>query len=275
MISKLKLRLIFLAIIFLMITDLQGAYSGPLQVPLFLGTVPEGHFAGVSAPCPNFSEARKSAILDVVRQVLGSIGILYGYRTENHVKGNVRSEGLQRNVEETFSGTAKGFVLGVEQNIVKSNWSKDASGRYVYFVLVRYPQKMIAKMKRLSKGARLIASVAHVTDSKINFKVSEVNGVAVVLTSANISVTKTYRFSKAISLFVWKVPSKAKHRYSIPIDPVKICENSVNIQLPINNHRKSLTDHLMGAKLESNAIVNGYDEIGGPVSVKIEKVILR
>jgi len=130
-------------------------------------------------------------------------------------------------------------------------------------------------MKRLSKGARLIASVAHVADSKINFKVSEVNGVAVVLTSADISVTKTYRFSKAISLFVWKLPSKAKHRYSIPIDSVKICGNSMNIQLPINNHRISLTDHLMGAKLESNAIVNGYDEIGRPVNVKIEKVILR
>jgi hypothetical protein len=269
--SGLKLKLLF-SVIFLVV-DLQGAYS--LQVPFFLTDVPSGHFAGVSAPCPTLTEARKSAILDVVRQVLGSMGMLYGYLAKHHVKGNARDEGLQRNIEETLSGFAKGIVLGVEQNIVKSNWSKDAFGRYVYFVLVRYPQKMIAKMRRLSKGARLIASVAHVADSKINFKVSEVNGVAVVLTSANISVTKMYRFSKAISLFVWKVPSAAKHRCSIPIDPVKICGNSVNIQLPINNHRKSLADHLFGAKLESNAIVNGYDENGRPISVKIEKVILR
>jgi hypothetical protein len=231
---------------------------------------PSGHFVGVSATCPNLSEARKSAILDVVCQVLGSMGASYGYMAKHHVKGDVRGERLQRNIEETLTGTAKGIVLGVEQNIVKSSWSKDVSGNFVYFVLVRYPQKMVAEMRRLSKGARLIASVAHFADSKIIFKVSEVIGVAVVLTSADISVTKTYRFSKAISLFVWKVPSKAKHRHSIPIDPVKICRNSANIQLPVSKHRKMATDYLLGAHLELNAILNGYDEIGRPVSLKIK-----
>ncbi len=267
MISRLKLRFIFLLIIFLMITDLQGAYS--LQVPSFMAITPSGHFAGVSAPCPTLTEARKSATLDVVRQVLGAMGISYGYRAKHHVRGNVRGEGPQRNVEETLSGTAKGIVLGVEQNIVKSRWSKDASGKFVYFVLVHYPQKMIAKMKRLSKGALLISSVVHVAGNEIKLKVSEVNGVLVVLTSADITVTKKYQFSKAISLFVWKMPSKVKHKYSITIDPVKICGNSANIQLPISDLRKGLIDYLFGANFEIVAILNGYDEIGGSVRTKV------
>jgi hypothetical protein len=267
-----KPKVVFSAIIFL-IVGLQGAYS--LQIPIFLLNIPSGHFAGVSAPCPNLSEARKSAILDVVRQVLGAMGTSYGYMAKHHVKGNARDEGLQRNIEESLRGTAKGIVFGVEQNIVKSSWSKDASGKFVYFILVRYPQKLIAKMKRLSKGPRLIASVAHVADSNINFKVSEVNGVAVVLTYANISVTKMYRFSKAISLFVWKVPSEAKHRSSTPIDPVRLCGNSANIRIPVDTFRKSLIDHLVGAYFETIITFNGFDEIGRAVGVKIEKKFRR
>jgi hypothetical protein len=197
------------------------------------------------------------------------MGISYGYRAKHHVRGNVRGEGPQRNVEETLSGTAKGIVLGVEQNIVKSRWSKDDSGRYVYFVLVHYPDKMIDKMRRLSKGARLIAKLIQVTGNEIKLKASEVNGVSVVLTSADITVTKKYQFSKTISLFVWKVPSKVKHKYSITIDPVKICGNSANIWLPISDLRKGLIDYLFGANLESNAILNGYDEIGKSVRTKV------
>ena len=126
--SRLKLKFLF-SVIFL-VANLQGAY--PLQIPFSLTNVPSGHFAGVSSPCLTLSEARKSAILDVVRQVLGSMGMLYGYMAKHHVKGNARGESLQRNIEESLRGTAKGIVLGVEQNIVKSNWSKDGSGRFLH-----------------------------------------------------------------------------------------------------------------------------------------------
>jgi len=272
--SKPKHKLLFFAIIFL-IVDLHQAYSDLLQAPSFLSTTPEGHFTGVSSPCPDLSEARKSAILDVVRQVLGSIGSTYGFESKHYVMGNARGEVLRRTVEESLSGTARGIVLDVEKNIVKSTWSKDLFGKFIYFVLVRYPQKMIDEMRRLSKGPRLIAKLIKVTGNKIILKASEVNGVWVVLNSADITVTKTYRFSKAISLFAWKVPKKVDHNSLISIDPVQICGNSENIQLPTRDHRKSLTDFLLGTNLKLVAILNGYDEIGRPVSVKIEKINLR
>lgn len=265
--SGLKLKFLFLVIF--LVADLQGAYS--LQVPFFLTNVPSGHFTGVSAPCSNLSEARKSAVLDVVRQVLGSIGLSYGFESKHYVKGNVRDEGLQRNIEESLSGTARGIVLGVEQNIVKSTWSKDAFGRYVYFVLVRYPDQKIREMRRISKGAKLIATYVSDTGAdEIKLKVSEVNGVAVVLTSADIKIRKHYRFSKLISLFVWKIPSMIEHNSTNSIDTIKICGNSVNILLPVNHRRKRATDYLVGANLELSAVLTGYDEIGRLVSVKIE-----
>ena len=267
MISRLKLKLLFSTIFFL-IADLQGAYS--LQVPFFLTNIPSGHFAGVSAPCPTLTEARKAATLDVVRQVLGSMGTSYGYIAKHLVKGNVRGESLQRNIEETFRGTAKGVVLDVEQNIVRSSWSKDVSGNFVYFVLVRYPEKMIAEMRRLSKGARLIAKLIQFTGNEIKLKVSEANGVAVTIASADIKFRRHNRFSKAISLFLWKIPSMVEHNSSISIDPVEVCGNSVNIQLSTGSLKKSFTDYLLGAYIELNAILNGYDEIGRIVSVKIE-----
>jgi hypothetical protein len=250
--------------------DLHQAYSDLLQVPSFLSTTPEGHFAGVSSPCPDLSEARKSAILDVVRQVLGSIGSTYGFESKHYVMGNARGEGLRRTVEESLSGTARGIVLDVEKNIVKSTWSKDLFGKFIYFVLVRYPQKMTDEMRRLSKGTGPIATVVPNADADgINLKVSEVNDVSVILTSADIIIRQHNRFAKPISLFLWKVPPMIEHNFSIPIDPVKICGNSANIRIPMDTLGKSLIDYLLGSHFEKIVTLKGYDEIGRAVSVKI------
>jgi hypothetical protein len=270
--SGLKLKLLLSAIFLFM--DLQGVYS--LQVPFFLTNVPPGHFASVSAPCPSLSEARKSAILDVVRQVLGSIGTSYGYMAKHHVKGNVRGRNLHRNIEESLSGTAKGIVLDVEQNIVKSHWSKDGSSNFICFILVQYPEEKILEMCRLSRGARLMATIGSNSDAdQIMLKVSEVNGVSVTLTSGDIIIRKYNQFAKSISLFLWKVPSSIQHRSSIPLDPVKICGSTTNIQIPTDTFRVSLIDHMVGAKFETIVTINGYDEIGRAVRVKIEKAIQR
>jgi hypothetical protein len=271
MISRLKLELIFLVFIFLMIADLQAAYSGSLQVPSFLATTPAGHFAGVSDPCPNLSDARKSAIFDVVRQVLRSIGVSYGYGSKHYVKGNIRGKGPQRTVEENLSATAQGIVIGIARNIVKSNWSKDVSGKFVYFILVHYPEEKIREMRRLSKGSKLIATnVSDPSADDIKLKVSEMNGVSVVLTSADIIIRKHNRFSKPISLFVWKVPPELEYKILIPITPVELCGDSKQIKLPKYKSRKSSVDYFFGANFERVVILEGHDRIGRPVKVMVE-----
>jgi len=58
-------------------------------------SVPQSHFAGISSPCRSIAEARRSAINDVVRQILGSIGAEYEHSYVDKVSGNVRGQGPQ------------------------------------------------------------------------------------------------------------------------------------------------------------------------------------
>ena len=122
-----------------------------LKVPSFVTSIPAGHFAGVSAPCKTLSKARKSAIDDVARQILSSVNTRYDHQYLDRISGSVRNP--KRVVDDRLSKIAKGVVLGVERNIVKSAMSQDASGRHVYFILVRYSDKLISEMRRLSRGA--------------------------------------------------------------------------------------------------------------------------
>ena len=131
-------------------------------------------------------------------------------------------------------------------------------------------------MRRLSKGARLIATIGSNSDAdQIILKVSEVNGVSVTLTSGDMIFRQHNRFAKSIALFLWKVPSSIEHRSSIPLDPVKICGSTTNIQIPMGTIGKSIIDHMVGAKFETIVTINGYDEMGRAVNVKIEKAIQR
>jgi hypothetical protein len=231
------------------------AFQQKFDAPDFFLRVPKGHFTGVSSPMPSLAQARKAAISDVVRQILRSIDVKYEHYYVDRASGKVLGKGVKRIVDDRLSGFSKGIVLRVEQNIVNKQWHRDEFGKYVYFVLVRYPEKMIAEMRRLSRGAKIVvAALFDEGDNEIRLQVSEVNGVAVTITSADIKICKTNRFSKAISLFVWKVPSVIEHKSLISIDPVMVCGNSANIPLPTSVIRKSLTDYLLGADFDAVAI---------------------
>jgi hypothetical protein len=191
--------------------------TNALEVPSYLTDVPTGHFAGVSSPSNSLAEARQSAIGNIVRQILGAIGVKYNHHYIDKVSGNVRNP--QRVIDDKLSGNAQGIVLDVERSIVKSSWLTDAFGNYIYFVLVCYPREKIQEMRRLSKGAKIIATVTAKNDEYTELKVSEINGVSVVISSAEITFTKKNRFAKAITLFFLRVPPRSKYKISIPITP--------------------------------------------------------
>ena len=218
---------------------------------------------------PSLAEARKSAIGDVVRQILGSIGVKYNHSYVDHVSGNVRGKGPERIIDDRLSGIAHGIVLNVEKNIVKSSWSYDGSGEYVYFVLVWYPEKLISKMRKLSKGAKVIVSPISVHNEYVRLKISEVNGVAATLSSADVKVRKRNKFAKAITLFFWRVPSESEHNYSVYFDPVRICGNSKPVELSFERFRKKFSDYLLGTEFKIMAVLKGYDEIGRSVNVGV------
>jgi len=185
------------------------------------------------------------------------------------VSGNVRMRIPDRIVDDKLSVVARGVVLGVERNIVKSSWSRDGSGKYICFILVHYPDKFIADMRRLTKGAKVVVSVISNSDNDIKLKVSEVNNVSVVISSAIIRIHKRNRFAKAISFFVWHVPSGSNHKVSVAIGPVQICSGSREIRLAPAKCTKSILDYLLGAKLECVVVLKGNDELGRKVSARV------
>jgi len=261
--SRMPLKHIIAAI--LLLWDLQGI-SKTLQVPSFLVNVPEGHFAAVSEPCKSLAEARKSAIYDVARQILGSIGSRYDHRFVFESSGNPKNP--QNSIQDNLLRTASGVVLGVEQNIVKSAWQTEQSDRYIFYILVHYPDSLIAKMRNLSLGSELLATLVGVSENNVFIRVNEVNGVSVVLTSADIKIRKQNRFAKTISIFIIQVPEEFHEKYRVELDPVRVCASSQNVRLRLPEE-KSISDYLLGAKIEYKIELKGYDEIGRPVEVHL------
>ena len=164
---------------------------------------------------------------------------------------------------------ARGVVLGVERNIMKSFCARDGSGQNVYFVLVRYPDKLISELRRLSKGAKVISSAKSMRDGYVRLKISEVNGVAVTLSSVDVKVRKRNRFAKAITLFLWHVPSESEQNYLFYFDPVKLRGSSRQVELSLEKIRKNFADYLLGAEFEKTAVLKGHDEIVRPINLRV------
>lgn len=124
-------------------------------------------------------------------------------------------------------------------------------------------------MRKFSKGPKVTASLISISDNNIRLKVSQVNGVPVVISSAVVLIQKRNRFAKAISFFIWHVPSGSDHRVSVAIDPVHICTGSREIRLPFDGCKKSLSDYLLGAKIEHIVMLKGHDDLEREVSTKV------
>jgi hypothetical protein len=242
-----------------------AGYSGTIEVPSFVASVPQGHFAGISAPSKDLSEARKSAVNDVVRQILDSIGGSYSHRLNMSVSGSPKRP--ERRVSDDLQGSAKGIVKGVSERIVRSSWI-ESDGKIICFILVRYPDTLIAQMRRLTLGASVTASVIAFEDGTALIQVSEGNGVKVTLISADVYVKKRNRFAKKISYFVMKVSDGSSESYRLGLSPVVIRSSSKVIPLKLSG--KDLSDYLLGASIKRTVVLSGYDEIGRKVSVTVQ-----
>ena len=118
-------------------------------------------------------------------------------------------------------------------------------------------------------GAKVIATVVSKNSQWVKLKVSEVNGVSVVISSADLRVHQTNRFAKTIALFLWKVPVLIEYSRSISIDPLDLSRNPEVLKLPIDSSRPRIVEYLIGAKFEYVLVLRGSDEIGRPITVKI------
>jgi len=239
-----------------------------IRVPSFLMHVPQGHFAGVSGPMGSLAEARKGAIGQVVRQIVSAINIRYDHTYYDRASGNIRSP--RRIVDDRLTAVASGVVLGVEQGIVESSYCRDHTGRYIFFLLVRYPQDRIEMMRRLSQGAKVTASLVRLFKGSALLKVSESNGVGVVLSSIDANMRKVNQNAGMISKFIWKVSSGSSHSYSVALDkPINICGGSREVSVPLRMPEKKVKDFLLGSKFDFDISLKGHDELGRPVVANV------
>ena len=218
-------------------------------------------------PSNSLAEARKSAIDDVIRQIMAAMGMEYSHHYHNRISGSVRNP--RQVIDDKLSGHSYGFIQNVQASAVESNWLIDATSKYVFFILVYYPTEQIQEMHRLSKGANVIVSFISKDEQGVRLKISEVNGVSAIISSAELRIRQTNRFARAIALFFWKVSPMVEHSQSISIAPIQLCQNSAVVQLLIGTTRKKLIEYLIGAKFEYILAIKGHDEIGRPVAAKI------
>lgn len=173
-----------------------------------------------------------------------------------------------RRVSDIISGDAHGFVSDIEQSIIKREWSRDRQGRYVYFLLVQFPPAKVREMRRLSRGAHVIATLEQ-DRSGLSVRVQEVNGVKAVLTSASVEVRQTNRFADWISYYVVHVPAGSSDSFSRAIRPVSICQSSASVRVPVDTS-KSISGYLLGADIDVTVTLSGHDEVGRDVVVRVD-----
>jgi hypothetical protein len=159
--------------------------------------------------------------------------------------------------------------MGVEQHTVKRAWSQDSRGRYLYFILVQYPDSLNAEMRRLSKGCKVVAKVLDRQDHSVIVRVSETNDVEVVLSAVDITITKVNTFAPFISFAIWKVPDGSARTITRSFQPVRIRSSAAIIRVPVTDIDYRLVDMALGARIDVRAVFKGHDEIGREVTARV------
>ncbi len=238
-----------------------------LDVPGFARSIPVGHFLGISPPCALLDEARSAALLDVKRQILGAMNGQFSATETFNVSGSPQSPRYQ--VHGHVQGNSTGTVFGVENRIANQAHTQDGQGRFIYFILVRFPDSRIAEMTRLSKGAKLVARLVSVEEGIATVRLGELNGVRTTIDRIKISVTKNYRFADTISYYVMHVPSETRAENEIMIDQVVVQGSSIEFGFPIPVFEETFIDYALGIEMEGRLVFTGTDELGRFVAAEL------
>jgi len=91
-------------------------------------------------------------------------------------------------MNEQFQAKAKGFLIDVESHIVSEEYDRVHAG-YVCRVTVRYPERLMEKLRRYRAGPRVIVNRTR----KGEYQLTEVAGVGVMLTGYEMVVSEVNR----------------------------------------------------------------------------------
>ena len=239
----------------------------PVRIPDWVKRVLEDGFAGISGFCSSIEEARQQALHSAIAQIVQNMGAEYTLSHESIVSSNVRSAHYE--LTERLAYTARWFVSSVHENILESD-IQETKGRYVCFVLVRFPHAKIDKLRKLTIGAKAGARIVSVENGRVNMEVRENNGVEIILTEYEVKLATMNRHADIITMFFMKVPKTASHAAQGVFEKkVSVNDNAKTLSISYPTSVPDLKSFILGSETELRIVLHGYDELGRPVAVPV------
>ncbi|MGV8080962.1 MAG: hypothetical protein AB2L22_13010 [Syntrophales bacterium] len=229
--------------------------------------IPEHAYVGISPACSSMEEARQQAIDSAIGQILQSMGADYRLSHESVLSGDLRNS--RHELREELRYTARWLLQSVQENIRQQVFRNTARG-YVCFVLVRMHPHELARLKRLTIGAKVTARVVAMGAGHLTIEALEANNVGVTLTECRVSMTTMNTHARLITLFFWKVPESKSTVLEGALPRRAFLKNgSGRMVIRVPGDENGLRDVLMGSVRSLEITLTGYDEIGRPVAVPV------
>ena len=240
----------------------------PVRIPEWVTKPPGDSFVGISGSCGSIEEARQQALHSAIAQIVQNMGAEYDLSHESSLKGNAHH--ARHELKEHLAYTARWFVSSVNENIQEID-IQETKGRYVCFVLVKYPPDKIEKLRKLTIGPKAGASIVSTSNDRIIVEVRENNGVEIALTEYDIELARLNRHAGVITMFLFKVP-KGESETVRGVFERKITVNDNSKTLSVNCPPQSpdLKSMILGSERQARITLRGYDELGRPITIPVQ-----
>lgn len=251
------------------IQTLKVEVSQMLRIPPWVTHTPEHGFVGISGCCQTIEEARQQAIHSAIAQIVQTMGAEYSLRHESRLEGNA-SHG-QHELNERLVYTARWFVRAANENITQMD-IQDLKGKYVCFLLVRFPPERIDKLRRLTIGPRAGARIVRLTNKQVHVDVWENNGVALSLSGFEMELIRRNQHARIITTFLWKIPDRDIRKIRGVLEKKIVVKNSkTTFSIPCPPPEQNIKSLLYGSELQLKIVLYGCDEVGRPLSIPVNK----
>lgn len=240
-----------------------------LRIPQWVTHTPEHGFVGISGFCQTIEEARQQAIHSAIAQIVQTMGAEYSLDHESRLEGNARY--ARHELKERLVYAAQWFVRAVNEN-VKETDIQDVKGKYLCFLLVRFPPDRIDRLRRLTIGPCAGARIVQLTDEHALVEVWENNGVEISLADFEMELTKRNQHAYIITMFLWKIPDEDIRKIrGVLNEKIVIKNGKASFSIPCPPPEQNIKSLLYGSERQLRIVLYGYDEIGRPLSIPVNK----
>jgi hypothetical protein len=240
-----------------------------INIPEWVTHTPLDCFVGISTPSGSIDEARQQALNSAISQILQAMGAEYNLKHESILYGNLHRS--RHELKERLTYTARWFVRSVQQNIKESK-IQQIRGKCVCFTLIYMPPVKMERLRRLTIGPKAAARTIGEKNGRLVIEVRENNGISITLTDYEVDITTNNRHAGIITLFAWKVPKSYSRRFGgVLANKVALNDSSRAFCIPIPIPERGLKSLLFGSEDQVKIVLNGYDEIGRPLSLPVNK----